>query len=256
MLKSLFFLFFFTLSLQAVKFVAPNEVGLRPGVSGKVQVSINNQRGNTDKDEYDVSARVYYDNNRSYVTWFDFSYAYGQALGVENENKAYLHYRFLHTFFSEDWNWEAFAQNEGDDFRHIHRRLLGGAGVRWRFYHSKSFGRAYLGIGAYYEFLDYLNVTIDPKEHNSRLNAYFAYTKKFGKDSRISFTSYYQPKISALRDHYIYNAASLLVYIYGAIYIKMSLSYAYDTQPAIGIKKEDMQQLSSVGWKFGAKANR
>jgi len=256
MFKPLFFLLIFITSLEAVKYIAANEVGLRPGIAGNVQASINNQRGNTDKDEYDASARISYDNNRTYVTWLEFSYAYGQASGIENENKAFLHYRFLHTLFATDWNWEAYVQNEGDDFRQIQRRLLGGGGVRWRFYHSDAFGRIYVGLGAYYEYLNYTDPEIDPKEYNSRLNTYLMYTKKFGKDARISLASYYQPKLNDWNDHYIYNAASLLVYVYGSIYLKMSISYAYDTQPAIGVEKQDMQQLSSIGWKFGAKSNR
>ena len=117
--------FIFSLPLLAVINISPNEVGLRPGLSGNIQAAVNNQRGNTDKDEYDFSAKVNYDNNSSYVTWLAFSYAYGQAAGVENENKAYLHYRFIHTLYSKDWNWEFFAQNQGDDFRQIQRRLLG-----------------------------------------------------------------------------------------------------------------------------------
>ena len=256
MFKSLFFLLLITSTLSAVKYIAPNEVGLRPGISGNVQASIKNERGNTDKDEYHIRSRISYDNNRSYVAWLEFSYAYGQALGVENENKAFLHYRFIHTLYSDNWNWEAFAQNEGDDFRQIQRRLLGGAGLRWRFYHSPAFGRIYVGAGAYYEYLEYFNPNIDPTERNSRLNAYIAYTKKFGKDARVSFASYYQPKMSDWEDHYIHSAASLLLYIYGSIYLKASVSHSYDTRPAIGVKKEDLRQLSSIGWKFGAKSNR
>jgi len=256
MYKPLFFLLLLFSSLEAVKFIAPNEVGLRPGLSGNLQASVNNQRGNTDKDEYVARARLCYDNNRSYVTWLEFSYAYGQASGVENENKAFLHYRFIHTLYSKDWNWELFVQNEGDDFRQIQRRLLSGGGLRWRFYHSEGFGRIYAGAGVYYEYLNYLTPAIDPKEYNTRLNTYIAYTKKFGKDARISLTSYYQPKMDDWSDHYISSAASLLVYVYGSVYLKVSLSYAYDTRPATGVEKEDMQQLSSIGWKFGAKSDR
>jgi len=65
-------LFLFSTSLFAVVQIAPNEVGLRPGLSGKVQLAINTQRGNTDKDEYNVGGLFSYDNNRAYVTWIDF----------------------------------------------------------------------------------------------------------------------------------------------------------------------------------------
>jgi len=249
-------LFLFSLPLFAVINISPNEIGLRPGLSGNIQVAINNQRGNTDKDEYDFSAKVNYDNNRSYVTWLAFSYAYGQAAGVENENKAYLHYRFIHNFFSHDWNWEFFAQNQGDDFRKIQRRLLGGAGLRWRFINGDTFGRIYAGLGAYYEYVNYTDPVLAPKEYNSRLNAYLSYTKKFGKDARVSLATYYQPKFDNWSDHYLLSTASLLFYVYGSIYVKASLTYAYDTKPPTGVQKEDMQQISSIGWKFGAKSNR
>lgn len=257
MFKLFFLLSLFSSSLFAIVNISPNEVGLRPGVAGYIQASVNNQRGNTDKDEYDFASRISYDNNRSYVTWIDFNYAYGEAQGIENENKAYAHYRFLHKLFVEDWDWEIFVQNEGDDFRQIQRRLLGGGGVRWRFINSPAFGRIYLGLGAYYEYLNYTTpAAVDAKEYNSRLNIYMTYTKKFGKDARISLSSYYQPKIDDRYDYYSYSGASLLFYIYGAIYLKMDVHYTYDSQPAINVKREDFQHRASIGWKFGAKSNR
>ncbi len=250
-------LLFFSTSLFAVINIAPNEVGLRPGLSGNIQAAIDNQRGNTDKDEYDFGAKINYDNNRSFVTWFDFSYSYGKALGVENENKAYLHYRFVHTMFTPDWNWEVYVQNQGDDFRKIERRLLGGGGVRWRFLQSEKFGRIYAGLGGYYEFLDYTgDESINPQEYNTRMSTYLSYTKKFGKDARVSVASYYQPKVNDWQDYYNHNAVSLLFYVYNSIYLKMAVSYGYDSRPAVGIDKIDLQHISSVGWKFGAKSNR
>ena len=248
-------LFLFSTSLFAVVQIAPNEVGLRPGLSGKVQLAINTQRGNTDKDEYNVGGLFSYDNNRSYVTWIDFLYAYGQAAGVENANKAYAHFRFLHTLYSPAWNWEAYAQNQGDDFRHIQRRLLGGGGLRWRFYESEAFGRIYFGLGGYYEYLDY-TTDIDPKERNVRMSSYLSYTKKLGKDARFSVSSYFQPELLNWDDHYVHHTASLFIYIYGSLFIKVSLLHAYDNRPAIGVEKTDLQQITSIGWKFGAKSNR
>lgn len=255
-MRILITLYLLTSSLFAIVNISPNEVGLRPGISGNIQAAANNQRGNTDKDEYDIGATINYDNNRSFVTWLAFSYAYGQAAGVENENKAFLHYRYIHTLFSDDWDWEVFAQNQGDDFRQIQRRLLGGGDIRWRFLHGEQFGRIYLGIGAYYEFLNYTDPTIDPKEYNTRFSSYVSYTKKFGKDSRINLATYYQPKFKQWSDYYLLSSASLLFYVYGSIYLKVALNYAYDTHPAVNVKKEDMQQTTSIGWKFGAKSDR
>lgn len=256
MFRSLFLLIlFFNVSLFAVVQIAPNEVGLRPGISGKLSASNNIQRGNTDKDEFDFSATVSYDNNRSYVTWLDFSYAYGQASGTENENKAYAHYRFLHTLYRASWNWELFAQNEGDDFRNIQRRLLGGGGLRWRFYEAGTFGRIYFGLGAYYEYLSYTTPE-DPAERNTRVNSYLSYTKKFGQDARISLGVYYQPKTSDWNDYYFNQAVSLSVYVYRELFVNIELTHAHDSRPGVGVKKTDFQQITSIGWKFGAKSDR
>ncbi len=257
MFKYLFFTVLLTATpLFAVINISPNEVGLRPGIAGYIQASANNQRGNTNKDEYKFKSRISYDNNRSYVTWLDFNYDYGIARSVINENKAYAHYRFLHTIYDTNWNWELFVQNEGDDFRNIQRRLLGGSGVRWRFLKSHSYGRMYLGVGGYYEYINYTSPKIDPIEKNGRVNLYLSYTNKFGKDARVSFASYYQPKADDFKDYYSYTGASVLLYIYGAIYLKASLSFSSDSHPAMGVKNDDFQHTSSIGWKFGAKSNR
>jgi len=240
---------------MAVVHIAPNEVGLRPGIAGQLAASNNVQRGNTDKNEFDLSAYVSYDNNRSYVTWLNLSYAYGQAAGVENEKKSYAHYRFLHTLYSPAWNWEVFAQNEGDEFRKIQRRLLAGGGLRWRFYEGDFFGRIYLGAGGYYETLGYTTAA-DPDEYNTRVNSYLSYTKKFGKDARISFGVYYQPKVNDWRDYYFDQAISLFIYVYGELFVDIQLMQSHDSRPAIGVEKSDFQQTTSLGWKFGAKSDR
>lgn len=256
MFKPLFLItLFFALPLFAVVQIAPNEVALRPGLSGKLSLSNSTQRGNTEKDEFDLSVSASYDNNRSYVTWLDFSYAYGQVGGIENENKSYAHYRFLHTLYKPEWNWEVFAQNEGDDFRSIQRRLLGGGGLRWRFYESDFFGRIYFGLGSYYEYLSYTTQT-DPMERNARVNSYLSYTKKFGKDARISLGVYYQPKISDWDDYYFNQAASLFIYIYGQLFVNIEVSHAHDSRPGSGVDKTDFKQVTSIGWTFGAKSDR
>jgi len=256
MFKSLFLLALFSTStLFAVVQIAPNEVGLRPGIAGQITASNNTQRGNTDKDEFDISATVGYDNNRSYVTWIDLSYAYGQAAGIKNENRAYAHYRFIHTLYSPAWNWEVFVQNEGDDFRSIQRRLLGGGGLRWRFYEGGSFGRIYFGLGAYYEHLLY-TTQVDPVERNYRVNSYLAYTKKFGQDARVSLGAYYQPRMNSWSDYYFNQAATLWISVYRELFVQIDLMHSHDSSPAIGVYKTDFKQTASIGWKFGAKSDR
>jgi hypothetical protein len=250
----LLFLFFAT-SVFAVVEIAPNEVGLRPGIAGEIGGSVTNKRGNTDKNEYFAHALLSYDNNRTYVTWVDASYAYAEANGIENEDNAFIHFRFVHTFYHPDWNIEFFAQDQEDDFKQIAQRLLGGAGMRWRMLSSDTYGRAYLGLGAYAEHIRY-TTDIDPDEHNGRINSYAAYTKKFGKDARISYTGYYQPKTDSTEDYYLTQSLALKINIFLRLYLQVQIDYDYDSRPATGVEKEDFSQQTSLIWQFGAKAKR
>ena len=251
----LIFIFPLVSVLQAVVLIAPNEVGLRPGLSGEVKLSLNTQRGNTDKDESSARVIVGYDNNSTYVTWIDFSYSYGQSNNIENEDKAYAHYRFIHTFYRPDWIIEGYVQNQGDDFRKIQRRLLSGGGLRWRLFDEK-YGRAYYGFGAYYEYMNYTDPIVDPQEYNARMNNYLAYTIKFAKASRFTVGGYFQPKFNDFKDQYTHVAAALKIHVYQKLFLTASLSYAYDTKPAVGVHYYDFQQVTSISWSFGAKSNR
>lgn len=249
----LFLLFFHP--LYAVVEIAPNEVGLRPGIAGEIGGSVTNKRGNTDKNEYHAHALLSYDNNRTYVTWVDASYTYAEANGIENENNTFIHFRFVHTLDHPDWNIEFFAQDQEDQFKDIAQRLLGGGGLRWRFLSSERFGRAYLGLGAYAEHIRY-TTGADPDEHSGRINSYATYTKKFGEDARITYAGYYQPKTDSLQDFYLTQSVALKINIFLQLYLQVQVDYDYDSRPAVGIKKEDLSQQTSLIWQFGAKAKR
>lgn len=233
----------------AVVSIAPVEIGKNPGVSGEVEASLETKRGNTEKDEYKGGARILYDNNASYVTWGEFSANYAEASGVKNTNKTYAHLRYIHTFDAQkDINWELFVQSQTNEFTKIEERFLAGGGFRFHIL-DKLMAKAYIGVGGFYEHIDY-TTNVDPIEDNVRANLYLSYSRKLGEDSSIAYVGYYQPKVDAIDDYVLSNGLELRVHVYEELYASIKVYYDVDSKPAVGVKKEDFTQTTSLIYKF------
>lgn len=246
-----FFLLFLSIfsSLYGVVSVAPVEIGNNPGVSGMVEASIENSRGNTDKDEYKGGIRIQYDNNSSYVTWAEASMNYAEVEKTKNTNKAYLHLRYIHTFYDkQNVNYELFGQVQTNEFTKIKDRLLAGGGYRFFLAHA-TMGKVFVGAGAFYEHINY-TTQIDPRENNARANLYISYTNDLEEDTTISYVGYYQPKFDDFNDYIVTNSLEFQVHMYKQLYISIKVNYDYDTKPAIGVEKRDFTQTTSLRYKF------
>jgi hypothetical protein len=245
----LFFLFFILMvNLYAVVSITPVNIGDKPGYSGVVKGSFETKRGNSDVDSYSAGLRVEYDNNVSYLIWSDMSFSYGKSSGETNTNKSYLHIRYIHRLYKKDLDWESFVQSETNEFTKVKYRYLAGANLRF-YLQKKHFGKLYAGCGFFLENIAY-TTSIDPQEHNIRLNNYVAYTNKFTKENSFSYILYYQPKVDKLNDYILSTAAELNILIYKQLILNITLSYNYDAFPAIGVEKEDLSQKTSFIYKF------
>ena len=234
---------------HAVVSIAPVEIGKKPGISGKAEASFETKRGNTEKDEYKAGLKVQYDDNTTYVTWGEFSVNYAEASGAKNTNNTYAHLRYIHKFNSQkNINWEAFVQSETNEFTKVQERFLLGGGLRFHIL-DKLVGNTYVGIGGFYEHIDY-TTSVDPQENNLRANVYLAYTRKFGENAELSYAGYYQPKADNIGDYILSNGLELEVLIYQKLYLSLKLLYNIDSKPAIDVKKEDFAQTTSLVYKF------
>lgn len=223
--------------LFAIISIVPVEIGVKPGASGKMEAGFDTQRGYTDRDFYRSSIKVNYDNNRSYILWGEFSGEYGKSNGVENTNKRYLHLRFIHALTEKDIRDEYFIQTQENKFKAIKKRQLAGGGLRFALFETLKGAKGYLGIGGYYEYLHYTDPTLDPDEHNLRLNTYLSYKATFNEDSHLAYTMYYQPQISKFSDRLISNKFELQLHIYLKLYLKFSIYYNADSSPPTSIDK-------------------
>jgi len=250
-LKKLLLIPLYTTSLSALVSIAPVDIGSKPGFSGNVSGAISSKSGNTEKDEYSLATRLQYDQGSDYLIWGRFAYNYGKSEGVKNEDNLYAHLRVIHTFYYEDWNWEAFVQSEMDKFKDIKERSLGGADLRWRFVNTTEIGRGYAGIGALSERVRYTNTGLNPNEINTRLNTYIAYTQTFGLSaSRFSYVGYYQPRFDDCGDFVSSQNLELIVPIYGQFNLSLSAKYLYDSRPPVGVEKTDTAYRTALVWEF------
>lgn len=248
-MKKLFLLLSLVIYAQAIMTITPVNIGDEPGTSGMLKGSFETQRGNSDVDSYSAGLRVQYDSNATYLLWSDLSFSYGKSDGNTNTNKSYAHARYLHTVLDKKWiNAEAFVQAETNEFTKVNHRFLGGAGVR--FYRSiEPYGELYLGVGGFYEDIAY-TTTEDPQERNVRLNTYFSYTKRFNKQTRISYVTYLQPKMDDFDDIVSTHTLELNILVYQQLYLNFVLYYDYDAKPAHNVKDTDFSQKTSFIYKF------
>ena len=236
--------------LFAVVDISPVEIGDKAGFSGNLAGSLVTKRGNTDKDEYLLSTKLQYDESDAYVTWGVVSYEYGESSGVKNEDKTYAHLRHIRRLHQPSWCGELFGQHAQDSFKNINNRSLAGAGVRWRFLNGEGWGKGYLGLGGFYEYIEYADGATDPAENNGRINSYIAYTKRFLESSKLNYIGYYQPKMDTASDYVMTQTLELLVPVYNRLNLSFKLEYDYDNRPGVGVKKEDISQMTAFSWQF------
>jgi len=248
--KLLFLSTLLSTSLSALVSIAPVDIGSNVGFSGTIGGEMGSKSGNTNTSGYALGTRLQYDEGSNYLTWGTFAYNYGKSNSTKNEDKLYTHIRFIHALYEDNWCSELFLQSEQDKFKSINNRSLAGADVRWRVFNSTKLGKGYIGVGAFKEEVFYTLSSINPNENNTRLNSYITYTENFTEFSKLSYIGYYQPKLSDGSDYITSQNIELIVPIFEKLNLLLTALYLYDSHPAVGVKKEDIQYKTSFTWKF------
>lgn len=241
-------LFLFVASAFGAITVKPMEIGEREGLHGNTALSFDTKRGNTTRDSYKASAKVFYDEGKKYVAWSEVSFEYGATDFNKDTNKLYFHSRYIHAITKEVVRAEAFFQVQEDEFRRINNRTLLGGGSRFKIFEVFKDAQGYFGLGGFYEHISYNGMV--PKEDNFRLNAYFNYTMKFENDASLSYSFLLQPKINDFNDYVDLHNLSLEIVIYKELYLNLQLVYEHDAKPVAGVENYDFSQTTSFMYKF------
>ncbi len=249
---TLLFASIFPLPASAIVNVENMRVGQgEPGLSGNLDLSISGKRGNTDKDEYGIDARI--QNNIDKMTNFVVaSYDYGEASNVTNTNKTFIHARHVRQFQPRR-AWEAFIQAEENEFSRLSFRGLIGAGLRLTLAETQEQLGLYFGAGAFWsrETLDQrTGLTDHGTESFGRANLYLVYKHKLNKQLSLVSTTYYQPRLSESSDFRGLEQAGLAVKMTNSLSIKLSLDIAHDSHPPQSIDKTDSSYNTRLSYQF------
>ncbi len=248
-------------SLLALVSVAPVDIGDRPGTHVIGSVSLESKRGNTDRNNYQASARVTYDDAQDYVVWGEVAGEYGQSRHQKDTDNLYAHLRYISAIdllpiYSNNLRAEYFGQIQRDEFKLIEERGLLGVGLRYKLFELLNSispnvfrtSRGYLGAGGLYERIGY--TSDDPIENNVRLNTYFAYVMEFSRDASFSYNFYYQPKINYFSDYAISNKFELKVKIFEKFFLSFNAYYDVDSIPPHSVETNDYGQKTNLIFEF------
>lgn len=237
---------------NAIVNVESIRIGLStPGVSGSLDLGLSGKRGNTDKDEYNISGRI--QNNRDKSTNFIVaSYDYGEVRNVTNTDKSFIHGRHVVQFRPKQ-AWEIFTQAEKNRFSRLSFRGLIGGGLRFTLAETAEQLGLYLGTGLYWsrETLDErAKLTDHGTESFSRANLYLVYKHKLNNQLSLISTTYYQPRLSNPQDYRALEQAGLSVKMTDNLNLKLLLDVTHDNHPPQSIKQTDISYSTKFSYRF------
>lgn len=221
------------------------------GFSGHFDVSLSGKRGNTDKDEAGLDARLQHHHDKS-TNFIVISYDYGEASDRRDTNKSFFHGRHVEQFQAQR-AWEAFAQWEENEFARLSYRRLLGAGLRFTLLDEPDVKALHLGVGAFYSWEsleEQAGLSDHGKDDFSRGNFYLSYKHKLNAQLSIISTTYYQPRLDDADDFRALEQAALAIKMTDNLDFKISLDFAHDSRPPQLVDKTDLSYSTGISYKF------
>ncbi len=220
-----------------------------PGFSGQVELSVQNSRGNSDKQEYRLGSRLQHHRD-ALTNYLLLSGSYGESNGIKNTEKGFLHARHMHRL-GPILTAEAYAQAESDTFARLELRALLGTGVRLTLLPRAEKGEVYLGLGGYYseERID-RSFADGGTEALWRANSYLVLKYQASDNTTLLSTTYYQPAVKDTTDYRLLEQAAMRVKVSEVLSLIVGLDYRRDNRPPIGVKKEEVNMTTSLSLAF------
>ena len=226
----------------------------KQGWSGKVGLAFSGKSGNSDEEDFNVS--VLTRHRRANRVWlFIGDYNYGETNGERDADDTTLHTRWIERdIMAPNWDLEAFAQWERDDFKDLSDRKLIGAGGRWRttndsWHQGDLF--TLLGAGLFYEQEEAKTGTED--DTNIRLNLYSKLVWDRNKATypfKAYGLLYVQPIIDDMGDLRATGTAGLEFNVFEKITLALEVEVEHDTEPFADVDKTDTEYMVKLAYNF------
>jgi hypothetical protein len=213
----------------------------KSGFFGEAKGNISFQHGNVNSQNYEIANALHFKSNIHHIL-LQSSLSKGYQDKTQYRNSAFIHLRYtimLHDLIG----YEIFTQTQYAEFKDLELRQLNGAGARFEktFTNDKPFQIAIgTGIMSDHEELLYETTT------QARSTSYLSISKSFTTDnsSFITAVTYYQPLIFNHSDYRINTEVNLRASIINkkeySLGLNISLTYLYDTVPAVKIENTDV----------------
>ncbi|MDT8385278.1 MAG: DUF481 domain-containing protein [Gammaproteobacteria bacterium] len=221
------------------------------GLSGHLDLSLNGNSGNTDKQAIGLDARLQWQQDRM-TDFMVLSYDYAESSSVRDTNKTFVHARHV-VQFRPRRAWETFAQMEENEFARLAFRGLLGGGLRFTLAERAERLGLYLGAGAFWS-RETLEQQPEYTDHGSdsfvRANLYLVYKHVLNSQLSLVSTTYYQPRLSDGSDFRALEQAGLAVKMSENLSLKLSLDIAHDSRPPQSIDNTDISYNTSLSYQF------
>ena len=220
----------------------------KEGFSGNVELALSKSTGNTDKEDYVLGVRVQH-HKEKITNYLLLRGAYGESAGVKSTENSFLHARHIHQYRSR-LALEGYVQAEQDTFARLEFRSLAGVGGRYTlFRHADSVG--FFGLGAYYS-----RESIDDDFPDGgtdslwRASTYLILKYQASPNTTLVSSTYYQPAFEGADDYRLLEQAAMKVKINDSLSLVVSLDYRLDSEPPVGVEKEDTTYTTSLSYEF------
>jgi len=247
---SVLFYFFFTAMLRCLQAQVNTEsmrsTEKRTGLFGSAGANVSFKSGNVDFLSFGASLRV--DLKDSLHSAFVVGTIDLQSQsGTTFERSGFYHARYtwrLHSYLG----MEVFGQQEYNQSRRLHNRLLGGVGLRLPILQSEKM-LLVVGSAWMFEYEELANAADREQESRTRHHRWSNYlVTNIFVDERLSFSNilYAQPCVDAFSDIRVLDEATLSISMTKNLVLQNSMNLRYDSQPPDGVERTDLSLTSGI----------
>jgi putative salt-induced outer membrane protein YdiY len=167
------------------------------------------------------------------------------------KNNSFFHIRYTKEFGEESGNHlEYFLQGKQDSFRNIESRVLAGIGFRKTLMNEANKRFNAFGVGAMYESEHSTKETGNIEKDLWRGALYWHHKQPLKPNVFVENVVYLQPSLRDIKDIRIGTETRLTTQVTKNISVGFKLSYSYDSEPIIGIKKYDANYSTFAKYSF------
>ena len=199
-------------------------------------VSHSSTKGNANVSQFSTSGRIDYTQDKIH------SFVIGSYLSSEDgqnrlQQEAFGHLRFA--YMPNIIGIDLFSQAEYNPFKSLSLRQLNGAYARIEFLTT---GTMSMGLGGMTDYEELSQGVSDGLVARGTSYASYFYENELYK---LSFTGYYQPKLSDLEDYRLTAEAFIEIKLSDLLSIVEQYTYTYDSAPPVGVLVNDRRNTTS-----------